>query len=143
MEIERKFLVKYKPDNIKKTIEITQYYLSYDPEVRIRSISNNFFYTIKSQSTSLERKEYEIEIDKETFDKFKNEAKSKIYKHRSYINLENNLVAEMDTYLNGLVVVEVEFSDITNANDFIPPTWFGKEVTYDKKYKNVNLAEKI
>lgn len=143
MEIERKFLVKYKPDNIKKTVEITQYYLSYDPEVRIRSISNNFFYTIKSQSASLERKEYEIEIDKETFDKFKGEAKSKIYKHRSYVNLDNTLVAEIDTYLNGLVVVEVEFNDITSANKFIPPAWFGKEVTYDNKYKNVNLAEKI
>ena len=50
---------------------------------------------------------------------------------------------ELDIYkgiLNGLLVAEVEFLSIDQAKSFIPPDWFGREVTEDERFKNKNLA---
>ena len=52
-------------------------------------------------------------------------------------------VAEVDKYLEdleGLLVVEVEFNSLEDANNFEVPNWFGKEITEDLRYKNDNLA---
>jgi adenylate cyclase len=37
-------------------------------------------------------------------------------------------------------VAEVEFPSDEEAAQFVPPPWFGLEVTEDEHYKNVNLA---
>ena len=34
----------------------------------------------------------------------------------------------------------VEFKSLEDANSFVVPTWFGKEITEDVRYKNDNLA---
>ncbi len=50
---------------------------------------------------------------------------------------------EVDVYsgaLEGLVVAEVEFDDPWGAESFIPPYWFGREVTAESAYKNRSLA---
>ena len=50
---------------------------------------------------------------------------------------------ELDVFagaLNSLVLVEVEFSSIEQANNFQPADWFGREVTTEKCYKNKALA---
>ena len=44
-------------------------------------------------------------------------------------------------YLEGLLIVEVEFNSKELANSFVPPIWFGKEVTMDLKYKNETLSK--
>ena len=52
-------------------------------------------------------------------------------------------MAELDIYygeLEGLITVETEFKSEKEANEFIVPNWYGKEITYDKRYKNKNLA---
>ena len=36
--------------------------------------------------------------------------------------------------------MEVEFKSLEDANSFVAPTWFGKEITEDVRYKNDNLA---
>ena len=46
-----------------------------------------------------------------------------------------------DPELNGLVVAEVEFPEPDMA--FIPPEWFGTEVTGHKQYANASLVKKI
>lgn len=144
MEIERKFLVKEIPNNILKQSNITQGYLCYDPEIRIRNIDDKkYFLTIKTSDCSMIRDEHEIEIQKEIYSSLFKETKAIINKTRSYVNLSTGLTAEIDSYDDGLVVVEVEFKTKENADDFIPPSWFGEEVTYNKAYKNVNLAHKV
>ena len=43
---------------------------------------------------------------------------------------------ELDIFekdLEGLVVAEVEFDSVEEANEYVPPHWFGEEVTMDKK----------
>jgi CYTH domain-containing protein len=54
-----------------------------------------------------------------------------------------NLIIEIDTYRGrhaGLVVAEVEFPTRTACRKFVPPAWFGREVTGEKRYSNIRLA---
>ncbi|MBP9483819.1 MAG: adenylate cyclase, partial [Negativicutes bacterium] len=54
-------------------------------------------------------------------------------------------IVSVDIYhgneLTGLAVVEVEFDSLEAAASFVPPNWFGHEVTADQRYKNANLAK--
>ena len=43
-------------------------------------------------------------------------------------------------YLEGLRMVEVEFDNEDQALNFVPPEWFGKDVSDDHRFRNVNLA---
>ena len=66
-----------------------------------------------------------------------------VEKTRYEIPLAGGIVAELDVYhgkLDGLITVETEFESEKQANAFSPPSWFGKDVTTDKRYKNKNLA---
>lgn len=40
----------------------------------------------------------------------------------------------------GLVLIEIEFSDDRSAVSFVPPPWFGREVTDDPAYQNQNIC---
>lgn len=42
--------------------------------------------------------------------------------------------------LKGLALVEVEFPNISESKRFIPPYWFGKEVTTDVRFRGKSLA---
>ena len=42
--------------------------------------------------------------------------------------------------LKGLRLVEVEFKNISESKKFIPPYWFGKEVTTDIRFRGKSLA---
>ena len=146
-EIERKFLVKEMPKDIKKCKkhEVIQGYLrTGDVEERVRSIDDNkFVHTIKAGS-GLERKEYEQNIDKVVFDELlKQTVGSLILKTRHVYSLGSAKNAEIDIYkspVNGLKTVEVEFASVKEAKAFEVPAWFGEEITEDKRYKNQALA---
>lgn len=144
MEIERKFLVESLP-NLDRCVkeEILQGYIAKNPEVRIRQKGSFYFLSIKSNG-DLNRKEFETLITLSHFETlWYNFIEEYISKTRYYIELNQHNKAELDIYhdeLEGLVTVEVEFNSEEEANSFTPPDWFGKEVTYDKRYKNKNLA---
>lgn len=64
-----------------------------------------------------------------------------IKKQRMYIRY-GGLTIELDTFkdaLEGLIVAEVEFP--TDRYPFNPPSWFGEEITGDKRYTNANLVK--
>ena len=44
-------------------------------------------------------------------------------------------------YLDGLIMVEVEFESEEDAVKFNPPEWFDKDVTFDYHYRNSYLSE--
>ena len=51
--------------------------------------------------------------------------------------------AELDIFsghYKGLMLVEVEFETEEQANAFVPPEWFGKDVTFSGEYQNSRLA---
>lgn len=145
MEIEKKFLVtnidfnldNYNYDNI------TQGYISTSPVIRIRQKSNTFFLTCKSKGL-LVRDEFEIEITKDEYLKLMDKIDNYLITKRRYYIPYKNLNIELDVFenqLKGLVIAEVEFSSIEEANSFISPNWFGIDVTNDKKYHNNYLSE--
>lgn len=54
------------------------------------------------------------------------------------------LEAELDVFqgrLLGLVFAEVEFTSVEEANNFHKPTWFGKDVSDDRRYRNSEIAK--
>ena len=64
-------------------------------------------------------------------------------KRRHRIPVATGLTAELDVYegpCSGLQTVEVEFSSESQADEFVPPVWFGREVTGDARYTNAGLA---
>ena len=65
-----------------------------------------------------------------------------VAKRRYYMPYGKHLI-EIDVFerhLEGLMVAEVEFETEDEANAFVPPDWFGAEVTSDKRFKNKNLS---
>lgn len=152
IETERKFLIV--PDSLKqidlsnaKSYHIIQTYLSYEPEIRIRRINNSWHtFALKTpkDSIGLSRSELEFPISKVVYeDLVKKQVGQTIYKTRYQFRYEKHDVF-IDIYagdLEKLIVAEVEFDSIEEADKFEPFSWFGKEVTSDKRYKNAGLAQ--
>ncbi len=145
MEIERKFLVRALPEDLSRypSSRIWQAYLSFVPEVRIRKKDERYFLTEKGEG-ALARSENEREISAGDFaSREAARVSNPIEKNRYCLPLEGGLTAELDVFsgkLLGLRLVEVEFSSYEAAEGFLPPGWFGDEVTYIKKFKNKNLS---
>lgn len=148
MEIEKKYLLTKIPFDLSffKKKEISQGYLCTSPVVRIRKSNDKYTLTYKGEGL-MAREEYNLPLTKESY----NQLSSKIdgiliEKTRYLIPLENNLTAELDVFhgkLDSLMLVEVEFDSIEAANAFVPPSWFGEDVTFSNKYHNSNLSKKL
>ena len=143
-EIERKFLDATIPDELPEPgMEIRQAYLSTEPtEVRVRSTDGGRHeLTVKSQG-GLTRAEVSVPVPSGQFDELLSLAHGLIEKTRHHVDLDG-YTAEVDVYggkLDGLVVVEVEFPSEQEATSFVPPSWFGREVTTDGRFRNAALA---
>ena len=160
-EIERKYAVKYIPEDLKITdiLDIEQAFIYKDTKtvIRVRKIQNHrlnrieYIYTVKtkgdmeSNQSSNVAKVYEIEsyMQEEEYNALiKNKISNIIRKTRIVIPIENNLNVEMDVYkdyLEGLITAEVEFPDEHLANTFEKPEWLGEEIGY-KELSNWKLS---
>lgn len=145
MEIERKFLVKELPDlSGVKSSEIMQGYISILPEVRVRKLDNKYYRTEKGEGM-VAREEREWEITTEEAEKMLSEVKTNLIEKTRYYLPYGDYTIELDIYkgkFDGLVVCEIEFSTIEDANAFVPPTWFGEDISEKKEYRNKILAQK-
>ncbi len=146
IEIERKFLVKEIPDNLDtyERIDMTQGYLNTAPVVRVRKENDDYILTYKG-SGLLSHSEYNLPLNKDAFEHLLKKCDGIIIsKSRYKIPIENNLTAELDIFkgdLDSLKLVEVEFDSVEEANNFIPPEWFGEDVTTDNRYHNSYIAK--
>lgn len=146
MEIERKFIPKYLPDCLATcdyhTIE--QGYLCTGPVVRIRKCDDEYYLTYKSKGM-MAREEYNLPLTQEAYLHLLDKCDGNIItKTRYLIPLDNNLTAELDIFdgvFAGMLLVEVEFPSLEDANSFLPPDWFGEDVTYDGRYHNSYLSK--
>lgn len=144
IEIERKFLlVNEEWKNSATGMLYRQGYLSVSPErtVRVRTIGEDAFMTIKGRSSGISRTEFEYPIPvadaQEMLDALC--LKPLIEKLRYKVKVAEH-VWEIDEFLgenDGLVVAEVELKDA--AEDFVRPPWIGQEVSHDARYFNSNL----
>lgn len=144
MEIERKFLMDGFPDLPElERAQVCQGYLGISPEVRIRSkrVGERETYRLCFKSEGdLVREEIELDLDKTTFEKLaKLVPKPMIRKDYRIYQLENGLKLECsrvdpesDTEF---YYAEIEFKDESQAKEFCPPGFLGREVTYDGSYR--------
>ncbi len=146
MEIERKFLASEIPFDLNdfEKQEIKQAYISTDPAIRLRKCNDQYILTIKGKG-HIEREEFEFELTDMQFQNLWHKIETKVVsKIRYFIPIDNDLVAEIDIYdeqLTGLATIEVEFETKLEATNFVPPEWFGPDVTYDTRYKNSSLSQ--
>lgn len=151
MEIERKWLCDWdkvpKGMNLRDCLSIIQNYLiAGEDEVRIRKQTSlmtgdvKFFVTVKS-GTGLVRQEAEVEIVEGTFDWLQAMAGTTALLKDRFV-VQDEAVGEfiVDMYYDQkLNIIEKEFPDEESAKQFVPPEWFGKEVTDDPGYKAKHL----
>ena len=147
-EIERKFCVRKMPDLTACTaVEISQGYLSVGEngtEIRLRRKGERFYQTVK-QGKGVQRTEVEVELSRAQFDTLWPLTAGRRVEKVRYEIAEGIWTIELDVYrgrLKGLVVVEVEFETVDESSRFVPPLWFGRDVTDDDRYKNAILAHK-
>ncbi|MCI8516441.1 MAG: CYTH domain-containing protein [Hungatella sp.] len=148
MEIERKYLVAALPPNYQSypSRAIEQAYLCTEPVVRIRKEDGEYYLTYKSKGL-LEREEYNLPLTKEAYEHLLPKADGRILTKRRYrIPIEGTaLTVELDLFsgaYEGLQLAEVEFDTRQAAEQFVPPDWFGKDVTFSGEYQNSRLALK-
>ncbi len=146
MEIERKFLIPVLPEDLEcySSHEIEQGYLCREPVVRIRRQDEEWILTYKSKGLMV-REEYNLPLTREAYEHLKGKVDGLlIEKTRYLIPLERGLTAELDVFHGahqGLCMAEVEFPDQETAEKFVPPEWFGEEVTFSGRYHNSRLSE--
>lgn len=146
MEIERKYLIPKLPENLSeyKFHLIEQGYLCTNPVVRVRRQDDDYYLTYKGEGL-MSREEYNLPLNKEAYGHLIKKADGNIITKKRYlIPIDNGLTAELDVFeghFKGLVIAEVEFKSETEANNFIPLSWFGEDVTFSSKYHNSTLSK--
>ncbi len=149
--------------------QIEQAYLCTSPTVRVRREDDTCYMTYKS-SGLLAREEYNLPLTKEAYDHLLAKADGRVLTKKRYLlplqkaygaarDANSGIVAdaakpgaatdaadltvEMDVFegvYKGLILAEVEFPDEETALSFVPPEWFGRDVTFTGEYSNSRLA---
>lgn len=144
-EIERKFLLV--GDDWRELAKGTLYRQGYlnsakERTVRVRTIDDKGFLTIKGITTGATRVEYEYEIPhSDCTEMLDNLAEQPIIEKARYKIEFGGFIWEVDEFFGvnkGLVVAEIELKSEDQA--FERPSWVGEEVTGDPRYYNSNLV---
>lgn len=149
VEIERKFVLSEIPGaGVLGTGEpLRQGYVAEDDDVtvRIRITERAATLTVKAGG-GLTRTEVEVSISgDEAKALWPHTAGRRIAKtrHRVALGELGDRFADVDVYageLSGLCTAEVEFTSQDDAAAFVPPGWFGREVTGEHLWTNAALA---
>ncbi len=147
MEIERKYLITAPLSDYSSYPyhQIEQAYLCTEPVVRIRKEDENYYMTYKSKGL-LMREEYNLPLTKASYLHLLKKADGIVLAKRRYLLPlpETSLTIELDVFegaYQGLMLAEVEFPTKEEAEAFVPPAWFGEDVTYSGQYQNSRLAQ--
>jgi len=143
-EIERKFLITGQAwRELATGTAYRQGYLSTVKErtVRVRTIDDKGFLTIKGITVGATRAEYEYEIPASEANEMLDDLCEQpiIEKNRYKVPLDD-LIWEIDEFNGvnaGLIVAEVELE--SEDQEFTKPEWIGEEVSNDPRYFNSNL----
>ena len=145
MEIERKYLIREIPKNLEEypfhTIE--QGYLSTAPVVRVRRQDEEYYLTYKG-SGLMAREEANLPLTEESYQHLIKKADGNIISKKRYLIpiKDSTLTIELDVFappLAPLIMAEVEFPTLEEAESFVAPSWFGEEVTNNRRYHNSNM----
>ncbi|MDO5348782.1 MAG: CYTH domain-containing protein [Lachnospiraceae bacterium] len=159
MEIERKYLIdrpECLPENYKAfpSHPIEQGYLCTSPVVRVRKSDDEYYLTYKGKGL-LAREEYNLPLTKEAYEHLIQKADGIVLTKRRYLiplagqypasdpAASSDLMIELDIFEGvyaGLILAEVEFPSLEEAERFTPPAWFGRDVTFSGEYQNSKLS---
>lgn len=147
MEIERKFLVKKLPEDLSSYDFhiIEQAYLCTEPVVRVRKQDSEYYMTYKGRGF-LAREEYNLPLNATAYEHLLEKADGNVITKTRYLIPFSKYTIELDIFqgkFDGLIIAEVEFSSEDEANSFIPPEWFGDDVTFSSEYHNSTLSLKV
>ena len=145
-EIERKFLLK--SDAWRALATGTAYRQGYlnsakERTVRIRTVGDKAFLTIKGISVGVTRAEYEYPIPFDDCNAMlDNLAEKPLIEKKRYKIAAGGFIWEIDEFFGenqGLIVAEVELASEDQV--FEKPAWIGDEVSGDPRYFNSNLIK--
>jgi adenylate cyclase len=145
-EIERKFLVK--GDAWRSLAKGTMYRQGYlnsikERTVRIRTVGDKAFLTVKGLTVGATRSEYEYEIPfNECNAMLDTLAEKPLIEKKRYKIRAGEFTWEIDEFFGdnaGLIVAEIELQ--SEDQKFDKPDWIGAEVTGDPRYFNSNLIK--
>lgn len=144
MEIERKYLIQELPDRLEQypCRQIEQGYLNTDPVVRIRRTDEQYTLTYKGKGFMV-REEYNLPLNRNAFLHLREKIDGILIKKRRYLIPFETYTIELDVFegaLAPLMLAEVEFETEDEANAFVPPSWFGEDVTFSSAYHNSTLS---
>ncbi|MEF2967692.1 CYTH domain-containing protein [Paenibacillus sp. M1] len=152
LEIERKFLLPAFPKaqiedgtiQVVKEQVIDQTYLALDgdQELRVRKIKDlstgeiGYTHTFK-RGFGVAREEIEYPISAGLYEQMIHIRRAiPLVKKRTTARW-NNILIEIDDYRQiDMNVLEVEFDSELEAAGFVPPDWFGPDISTDKRYSN-------
>lgn len=145
-EIERKFLIN--GDAWRMLAEGTMYRQGYlnsakERTVRVRTVGEKAFLTIKGITVGATRAEYEYEIPFDDCNALlDNLAEKPLIEKKRYKIKQGEFTWEIDEFFGenqGLIVAEIELT--SEDQKFDKPAWIGEEVTGDPRYFNSNLIK--
>lgn len=152
VELERTFLLKYKPEGLEKSpsCEIIDIYFPAEarhPVLRLRSRNGKEFeITKKSQINEndlSEQEEHTITLSQREYSALAKAKGKKIHKKRYYYKMPNGQKAEVDIFLDGLAglnVVDFEFKTRKEKEKFTAPDFCLAEITPDEQLAGGILA---
>ena len=149
MEIERKYLINPSklPSNYQEYPKriIEQGYLCNHPVVRIRRDDNNYYLTYKGEGM-LVREEFNHPLTQVSYLHLLPKIDGNLIQKIRYEIPYQDQIIELDVFKGShapLILAEVEFETIKQADSFEPPLWFGSEVTYNEHYSNSYMASNL
>lgn len=149
LEIERKWIVKFIPYQKLEQFPHKQIAQFYFDGKRYRSVMETgvhekFIETTKT-GAGLVREEIEHEIDKNTAWEAHDAAglPTCVVKARYEIPHGHGLTIELDMFASGEKYIEIEFDSVDSAEAFVPPCWFGEEVTNDDYHTNYSIFKRL
>ena len=144
-EIERKFLVKGDAwRSLAEGVSYRQGYLNSQKErtVRIRTVGEKAYLTVKGPTRGVTRTEFEYEIPYEDCLAMLEElAEKPIIEKKRYRIPAGSYVWEVDEFFGvneGLILAEIELPSEDSV--FEIPDWIGEEVSGDPRYFNSSLV---
>lgn len=154
MEIEKKYLVEKLPEDLSvyEKWEIEQCYLCADPAIRIRKRNGDYILTYKNRHTVHDKREQdkvnasdelEAPLTGEAYHHLKKKADGICIKKTRYRIPYKEYMIELDVFHEeyaGFYLAEVEFATVPEAKAFVPPDWFGRDVSGDYHYTNSYMS---
>lgn len=150
-EIERKFKVK---EDVAKAYlekcrngelachEIEQAYLTTNPTIRVRKSDDEYYMTYKGKGF-ISREEYNLPLTEEAYATLSAKADGNVIKKTRVLIPYDKYTIELDIFkapFDGLIIGEVEFESVDEAEAFVIPDWFLEDVTDKREYTNSYLS---